>query len=139
MAYWILKTEPSTYSVDDLLRQKTAVWDGVKNPVALKHLRTMQPGDEVLIYHTGDEKAVVGTARVTTAAYPDPKEKDPKLVVVGLRAGRRLPAPVALSTIRSDPLFKDLALVRMPRLSVVPASVAQWKRLLQLARRPSEE
>lgn len=139
MAYWILKTEPSAYSIDDLLRQKTAVWDGVKNPVALKHLRAMQPGDEVLIYHTGDEKAVVGTARVTKAAYPDPKKKDPKLVVVELRAGDRLPAPVALSIIRSDPLFKDLALVRMPRLSVVPASAAQWKRLLQLVRRPSEE
>lgn len=139
MAYWILKTEPSTYSIDDLVRQKSAVWDGVKNPVALKHLRAMQAGDEVLIYHTGDEKAVVGTARVTRAAYPDPKEKDPKLVVVELRAGDRLPAPVALSIIRSDPLFKDLALVRMPRLSVVPASAAQWKRLLQLARRPSEE
>lgn len=139
MAYWILKTEPSSYSIDDLLRQQTAVWDGVKNPVALKHLRAMQPGDEVLIYHTGDEKAVVGTARVTKAAYPDPKKQDPKLVVVELRAGDRLPAPVALSMIRSDPLFKDLALVRMPRLSVVPASAAQWKHLLQLARRPSEE
>jgi predicted RNA-binding protein with PUA-like domain len=136
MPYWILKTEPSTYSVDDLLRQKTAVWDGVKNPLALKHLRAMQPGDEVLIYHTGDEKAVVGTARVTKPAYPDPKQKDPKLVVVDLRAGDRVPAPVPLSVIKSDPLFKDLALVRMPRLSVVPATAAQWKRLLQLARRP---
>jgi predicted RNA-binding protein with PUA-like domain len=136
MQYWILKTEPSTYSVDDLLRQKTAVWDGVKNPLALKHLRAMQSGDEVLIYHTGDEKAVVGTARVTKPAYPDPKQKDPKLVVVDLRAGDRVPAPVPLSVIKSDPLFQDLALVRMPRLSVVPATAAQWKRLLQLARRP---
>jgi predicted RNA-binding protein with PUA-like domain len=136
MQYWILKTEPSTYSIDDLLRQKTAVWDGVKNPLALKHLRAMQSGDEVLIYHTGDEKAVVGTARVTKPAYPDPKQKDPKLVVVDLRAGDRVPAPVPLSVIKSDPLFQDLALVRMPRLSVVPATAAQWKRLLQLARRP---
>jgi predicted RNA-binding protein with PUA-like domain len=133
-AYWILKTEPSTYSIDDLVRQKTAVWDGVKNPLALKHLRAMQPGDAVLIYHTGDEKAVVGTATVTKAAYPDPKKKDPKLVVVDLRAGGRLPAPVPLSAIKSDPQFKDLALVRMPRLSVVSASPGQWKRLLQLAR-----
>jgi predicted RNA-binding protein with PUA-like domain len=134
--YWILKTEPSTYSVDDLLRQKTAVWDGVKNPLALKHLRTMQPGDEVLIYHTGDEKAVVGTAKVTKAAYADPKKNDPKLVVVDLRSGARLPAPVPLSVIKSDPMFKDLALVRMPRLSVVPATAGQWKRLLKLARQP---
>jgi predicted RNA-binding protein with PUA-like domain len=133
-AYWILKTEPSTYSMDDLVRQKTAVWDGVKNPLALKHLRAMHPGDEVLIYHTGDEKAVVGTARVIKAAYPDPKQPDPKLVVVELRSGDRLPAPVPLSVIKSDPLFKDLALVRMPRLSVVSATAGQWKRLLQLAR-----
>lgn len=139
MSYWILKTEPSTYSVDDLLRQKTAVWDGVKNPLALKHLRVMEPGDEVLVYHSGDEKAVVGTARVTKAAYPDPKQKDPKLVVVELRAGARLPAPVPLSVIKSDPAFKDLALVRMPRLSVVSATAVQWKRLLQLAHRLSEE
>jgi predicted RNA-binding protein with PUA-like domain len=81
----------------------------------------------------------VGTARVTKSAYPDPKKKDPKLVVVDLRAGDRVPAPVPLSVIKSDPVFQDLALVRMPRLSVVPATAAQWKRLLQLARRPREE
>ncbi len=132
MSYWILKTEPSTYNFDDLARQKTAVWDGVKNPLALKHLRAMQPGDEVLIYHTGAEKAVVGLARVTKAAYPDPKKRDPKLVVMDLKAGARLPAPVPLATIKSDPVFRDLALVRMPRLSVVPASAAQWQRLLRL-------
>ena len=134
MSYWILKTEPSTYSFADLQKAKTTVWDGVKNPLALKHLRAMQPGDEALIYHSGSEKAAVGTARVTTAAYPDPRKADPKLVVVELRAGDSLPAPVPLSVIKRDPAFKDLALVRMPRLSVVPATAAQWKRLLQLAR-----
>ena len=132
MNYWILKTEPSTYSFDDLRREKSAVWDGVKNRVALKHLRAMQPGDELLIYHTGDEKAVVGRARVTGTAYADPKKKDPKLVVVDLAAGAGLPHPVPLSAIRADPAFRDLALVRMPRLSVVPASATQWKRLLKL-------
>jgi predicted RNA-binding protein with PUA-like domain len=139
MNYWILKTEASTYSFDDLQRAKRAVWDGVKNPLALKHLRSMQPGDEVLIYHTGGEKAVVGAARVTKAAYPDPKQRDARLVVVELRAGARLPAPVPLFAIKADPVFKDLALVRMPRLSVVPATAVQWKRLLQLSRHPSEE
>ena len=79
MPYWIVKTEPSTYSYDDLARQGTAVWDGVKNNLALKHLRQMKPGDHVLVYHTGDEKAVVGTAAVTSEAYPDPKQKNPKL------------------------------------------------------------
>jgi len=132
MSYWILKTEPSTYSFDDLVRQKTAVWDGVKNPLALKHLRAMQPGDEVLIYHTGDEKAAVGLARVTKPAYPDPTQKDPKLVVVDLKAGARLPSAVTLAAIKADPAFKDLALVRMGRLSVVPATAAQWQRLLRL-------
>ena len=132
MNYWILKTEPSTYSFDDLRRDKSAVWDGVKNPLALKNLRSMTRGDELLIYHTGDEKAAIGRARVTKAAYPDPKQKDPKLVVVDLAAGARLPSPVTLAAIRADPAFRDLALVRMPRLSVVPASAAQWKRLLQM-------
>ena len=137
MNYWILKTEPSTYSFDDLIKQKTAVWDGVKNPLALKHLRAMQSGDEVLIYHTGDEKAAVGFARVAKTAYPDPKQKDPKLVVVDLKAGARLPTPVTLATIKADPAFKDLALVRMGRLSVVPATPAQWQRLLRLGGMPS--
>src|SRR6266550_3784193 len=90
-SHWIVKTEPSTYSFDDLASQKTAVWDGVKNNLALKHLRQMKPGDRVLVYHTGDEKAVVGVAEVVSEAYADPKQKDPKLAVVDLRAVGRLP------------------------------------------------
>ena len=135
--YWILKTEPTAYSFDRLEKERTAVWDGVKNPLALKHLRAMQPGDEVMIYHTGDEKAVVGTAVVVGAAYPDPKAKNPALVVVDLKAGKRLPQPVPLSVIKADPAFKDLALVRMPRLSVVPATAAHWSRLLALSAKRS--
>jgi len=135
MAHWILKTEPSSYSFDQLERDRTAVWDGVTNPLALKHLREMQPGDDVLIYHTGDEKAVVGLARVTSAAYPDPKAKDPKLVVVELKPGRRLQRSVTLAEIRAESEFQALALVRMPRLSVVPATAVQWKKLLEMANR----
>ncbi len=135
MAYWILKTEPSAYSYDELERDGKAVWDGVSNPLALKHLRAMQAGDEALIYHTGDEKAVVGLARVTSAAYPDPKAKDPKLVVVELKPAKRLKRPVILAAIKAEPEFQDLALVRMPRLSVVPATAAQWKKLLEMADR----
>jgi predicted RNA-binding protein with PUA-like domain len=135
MRYWILKTEPSTYSFADLVREGTAVWDGVKNPVALKNLRTMEPGDDVLIYHTGSEKAAVGLARVTKAAYPDPKKKDPKLVVVQLKALAPLPQPVTLAAIKADPAFKELALVRQGRLSVVPATATQWNHLLRLSRR----
>ncbi len=135
MAYWILKTGPSAYSYDELERDGKAVWDGVSNPLALKHLRAMQAGDEALIYHTGDEKAVVGLARVTSAAYPDPKAKDPKLVVVELKPAKRLKRPVILAAIKAEPEFQDLALVRMPRLSVVPATAAQWKKLLEMADR----
>ena len=132
MAHWVVKTEPSTYSFDDLARQKTAVWDGVKNNLALKHLGSMKPGDQVLVYHTGDEKAVVGTAEVTRAAYPDPKLKDSKLVVVDLKAGARLPRPVPLAEIKKERAFADLALVRIGRLSVSPVSAEQYQRLLRM-------
>lgn len=132
MNYWIVKTEPSTYSYDDLAGQKTAVWDGVKNNLALKYLRQMQPGDRVLVYHTGDEKAVVGVAQVTSQAYPDPKQKDPKLAVVDLKADGRLPRPVPLAEIKKDRAFADLGLVRIGRLSVMPASAEQFNRLLKL-------
>ena len=130
--YWIVKTEPSTYSYDDLERQKTAVWDGVKNNLALKHLRQMKPGDRVLVYHTGDEKAVVGLAEVMSEAYPDPKHKDAKLAVVDLRALGRLTRPVSLAEIKRDRAFADLGLVRMGRLSVMPASADQFRRILKL-------
>ncbi len=132
MNYWIVKTEPSTYSYDDLAGQKTAVWDGVKNNLALKYLRQMQPGDRVLVYHTGDEKAVVGVAQVTSQAYPDPKQKDPKLAVVDLKADGRLPRPVPLAEIKKDRAFADLGLVRIGRLSVMPASAEQFHRILKL-------
>lgn len=133
MAFWILKTEPSAYSFDDLVRQGRAVWDGVTNPLALKHLRSMREGDEVLIYHTGGEKAAVGLSEVVGAPYPDPENA--KLTVVDLRPVKRLPRAVTLAEIRAAAALKDLALVRMPRLSVVPANAAQWKALLRMAGR----
>jgi len=132
MAYWILKTEPSTYSFDRLVGERTARWDGITNPVALKNIRAMQRGDELMIYHTGDEKAVVGLATVASAPYPDPKNS--KLAVVDIAAGQALPRPVTLGEIRQEPALKDLALVRMPRLSVVPATDAQWRKLLQMSK-----
>jgi predicted RNA-binding protein with PUA-like domain len=134
--YWILKTDTDTYSFDDLAREHRAVWDGVSNALALKHIRSMAKGDQLLIYHSGDEKALVGLARVASAPYPDPKQDDPKLVVVDIEAGKRLPRPVSLATVKADPAFADLALVRMSRLSVIPVSEAHWKRLLALADGP---
>lgn len=133
MSYWILKTEPTTYGYDRLEKEKTAVWDGVANPVALKNLRAMEKGDELMIYHTGGEKSVIGTATVTREAYPDPKANDPALVVIELKVGKRLARPVTLAQIKADATFAEMALVRQGRLSVVPATPAQWKRLLALS------
>lgn len=130
--HWIVKTEPSTYSHADLVRDGSTVWDGVKNPVAIRHLAAMKRGDEVMIYHTGNEKAAVGLATVTGEARPDPKKKDPKLLVVTLDAGRLLARPVTLAEIKADPAFAGSPLVRVPRLSVIPLSAAQWRRLLAL-------
>jgi predicted RNA-binding protein with PUA-like domain len=126
---WLLKTEPGTYSYDDLERERRAVWDGVSNPVALKNLRAMKVGDPVIVYHTGTERAAVGLAEVVRAAYPDPKAKDARLVVVDLAAKGRLPAPVSLETIKGLPIFKDSPLVRQGRLSVVPLTAPEWKAL----------
>jgi hypothetical protein len=130
--HWVLKTEPTSYSYDDLERDGHAVWDGVKNPVALRNLRTMAKGDQLLIYHTGDEKAVIGLARVTREAYPDPQHQEGNLVVVEIAPVKRLRRPVPLAEIRKDKTFATIALVRAPRLSVVPADERQWKRLLEL-------
>src|SRR5258705_880113 len=130
--YWLVKTEPSSYSYGDMEKQQTAVWDGVKNPVALRNLRAMHPGDQVLVYHTGDEKAVVGWATVVSAPYADPKKGD-QFTVIDLKAHRRLPQPVTLAQIKSDQTFADLPIVRQGRLSVSPVTAPQWKRLLKLA------
>jgi predicted RNA-binding protein with PUA-like domain len=131
-AHWIVKTDTDSYSFDDLQREGRTVWDGVSNALALKHLRSMSPGDRVLVYHSGEEKALVGLARVVSAPYQDPKRGDPKLTVVDLEADRRLDRPVTLAAIKADPAFKDLPLVRMARLSVGPVPGPHWKRLLAM-------
>lgn len=133
MAYWILKTDADTYPFDQLQREGRTVWDGVSNAVALRHLRSMSPGDGALIYHSNVGKELVGLARIVSAPYPDPKRKDPKLVVVDIEAERPLPRRVPLSQIKADPTFADLPLVRMPRLSVIPVPETQWKRLVAMA------
>jgi predicted RNA-binding protein with PUA-like domain len=130
--YWIVKTEPSTYSFDQLERDRTTVWDGVRNNLALKHLRQMKRGDRVLVYHSGDEKAVVGLAEVASDPSADPKQDDPKLAVVKLTAAGRLPQPVPLAEIKKERAFADLGLVRMGRLSVMPASAEQFRRLVKM-------
>jgi predicted RNA-binding protein with PUA-like domain len=124
---FLLKTEPSEYSYDDLEREGRACWNGVTNPVALRNLRAMKKGDRVLVYHTGSEKAVVGTAEVVGEAYPDPKAKDGRLVVVDVEPRGRLARPVTLAEMKALPEFAESPLVRQGRLSVVPLTAAQWK------------
>ena len=131
--HWILKTEPSTYGFPDLVRERRTRWEGVSNAVALKHLRSMLEGDDALIYHTGNEKSLIGLARIASAPYPDPSQSDPRLVVVDVEAGKALPRPVSLAEVKADPVFKDLGLVRLPRLSVIPVEPDQWVRLLKMA------
>src|ERR1700684_4258154 len=105
MADWLLKTEPDCYCWDDLVRDRKTVWDGVSNALALKHIRSMKKGDEVLIYHTGKERAAIGVAQVTSDSFPDPKGEDDRLAVVELKIGHKLPQPVTLSDIKADKTF----------------------------------
>ena len=134
MACFLFKTEPSSYAYADLVREKCTVWDGVANAVALKHLRTVAKGDTVLIYHTGDEKSVVGVARAVSDPYPDPKLDDPKRTVVDLAPVRALEHPVALSTFRADPVLATTELVRISRLSVMPLTAEHLARIEELAK-----
>jgi predicted RNA-binding protein with PUA-like domain len=130
---WLLKTEPSAYSFAQLQHDKRTVWDGVKNPMALKNLSQVQKGDQLFIYHTGDEKAVIGIATAVSAAYPDPKKNDPKVLVIDLAPVAPLHRAVTLAEIKAKSKFKGWELVRLPRLSVMPVSVEQWAEIERLA------
>jgi predicted RNA-binding protein with PUA-like domain len=119
---YLLKTEPTVYSFADLQRDGTTIWDGVTNPVALKNLRGMKPGEQLIIYHTGDEKSAVGTATVVSVDASDPKNPQVKI-----KAGKPLAKPVTLAEVKANKLFADSPLVRQGRLSVVPLSEAQHR------------
>ena len=131
---WLVKEEPTHYNFDQFLADGATVWSGVRNPVAQKNLRAMKKGDRVFYYHTGNEKAVVGTAKVTAAAYPDPSDKSGKLVVVELAPDKKLKRPVTLAEIKGSGRFADWALVRIPRLSVMPVTEEQWTAIEAMAR-----
>jgi predicted RNA-binding protein with PUA-like domain len=135
MARWLFKEEPEHYSFGDLEHDGETVWDGVANNQALLHLRKVKRQDLVFCYHTGDEKSVVGIMKVVNDPYPDPKENDARLVVVGVQPVRRLVHPVTLAEIKADPVFAKWELVRNSRLSVMPVSSEQWKRIEQLSRK----
>ena len=134
MAHWLLKTEPDSYSFDDLLRDRKTDWDGVKNALALQNMRKMKKGDEVFIYHTGKERRVVGSAMITRAAYPDASQDDERLVLVDLRAGRRLDNSVSLADIKSNRKLEGCELLRIGRLSVVPLTGAEWREINRMSK-----
>jgi predicted RNA-binding protein with PUA-like domain len=133
MAYWLCKSEPNCYAYSDLEADGETLWDGVSNPLAQKHLRSVQPGDLMFFYHTGDEKAIVGVMAVSGPPQPDPRLPEEKTVVVPVKPVRRLPAPVTLAAIKADPMFSDWELVRQARLSVMPVSPERWRRIEAMA------
>ncbi|MCW5746416.1 MAG: EVE domain-containing protein [Alphaproteobacteria bacterium] len=134
MACWLVKSEPSAYSWDQLVKEKSTAWSGVRNAQASANLKAMKVGELVLFYHSGVGKEIVGIARVTKAYYPDPTDKTGKFGMVDVAAVKPVTAPVTLAAIKAEPKLKDLALVRQSRLSVMPVSDAHWTLLLKMAR-----
>ena len=130
---WLLKTEPGEYAFDNLVRDGKTVWDGVTNALALKYLRSLRKGDELLIYHTGNVRAAVGLAKAASDPYPDPERQDPKIVVVDVVPVRGLKRAVSLEAIKADKRFRDFELVRLPRLSVMPVPDPVWVAILKMA------
>jgi predicted RNA-binding protein with PUA-like domain len=126
-AYWLLKTEPDEYSFEQLVSDRRTIWDGVANNLAQKHMRAMQKGDRVMIYHTGKERSVVGIAEVSRKPFPDPVSENPNHVAVEIKSVRKLPVPVKLSDIRNNRTFDDFELVINSRLSVMSVKPLYWK------------
>jgi predicted RNA-binding protein with PUA-like domain len=133
MAHWLMKSEPESYGWDDLVRDGAAEWDGVRNPAARLHLQAMAVGDEALFYHSGKQKAAVGTMRIARAAAPDPK--DPAWLSVAVEPVRPLPSPVTLAAIKAEPRLAALEMLRQSRLSVSPVRGEEWAAILVLAGR----
>jgi predicted RNA-binding protein with PUA-like domain len=126
---WLFKEEPANYNFDALVKDKKTVWSGVKNPLAQKHLHAVKKGDRIFYYHTGNEKAVVGIAKALADAYPDPQDATARLAVVDVGPVKKLARPVTLSEIKGDAAFATFPLVRISRLSVMPVTDAEWKRI----------
>ena len=131
---WLFKTEPGDYSFADLEREGKTVWNGVSNNLALRHLREIRMGDDVLVYHTGDEKAIVGLAQAIGDPFADPRDNDEKLAVVEIRPIRRLAKPLTLAELKAVSALRDFDLVRLPRLSVMPVPNEYWTILQDMMR-----
>lgn len=136
MAHWLMKSEPGTYSWDDLVRDRKTEWDGVRNPTARLHLKAMKAGDEAFFYHSGEERQIVGIMRVTREARPDPK--DPNWVSVQVEAVRPVDPPVTLKAIKGEPALAKMELVRLSRLSVSPVRDEEWRAVLAMAAERSD-
>jgi predicted RNA-binding protein with PUA-like domain len=132
MAYWLMKSEPASYSWDDLVRDGGTDWDGVRNNAARLHLKAMKPGDEAFFYHSMTDKAVVGIMRIAAAAEPDPKAPD--WVRVPVEPVRRLENPVTLASIKAEPTLAGMELIRQSRLSVAPVRPDEWRKVLEMAK-----
>ena len=136
MNYWLAKQEPGGprgYSFEELKKDKKTVWDGVRNNLALKHMREMRPGDHVLFYHTGDERQAVGIMEVTSEPYPNPEEDDERYIVVDVRYKKQLRRPVTLDEIKKNKKFRDWELVRISRLSVMPVPGTVWDEIIRIS------
>jgi predicted RNA-binding protein with PUA-like domain len=135
---WLFKEEPTHYSYDELVSDKKTSWSGVRNAVAQKHLRGVKKGDRIFYYHTGDEKSVVAIARAASDAYPDPQDPDGKLYAVDVAPVEKLARPVTLAQIKAEPSLKEMPLVRIGRLSVMPVSEKEWEKILSLSRKSGD-
>lgn len=133
--YWLCKQEPSTYNLGMLQKEKKTTWDGVHNNLALKHIRQMKKGDLAFFYHSGDEKQIAGIMEIASEAYPNPKEKDPRFVVVDVKFKKKLQRPVKLGEIKANPKFKDWELLRISRLSVMPVSSQIWSEIIKISQK----
>jgi predicted RNA-binding protein with PUA-like domain len=131
---WLFKEEPTHYSFDDFVKDRKTTWSGVKNPLAQKHLHAVKKCDRIFYYHTGDEKAVVGTAKALGDAYADPDDDSGKLAVVDIAPVKKLARAVTLAAIKADAAFKEFPLVRISRLSVMPVTDAEWDRIEKMSR-----
>jgi predicted RNA-binding protein with PUA-like domain len=133
MGYFLLKTEPSVYSYDNLVKDKKTTWDGVSNPTALRHIRSVKKGDKVFIYHTGDEKQIVGIGEAVSDPYPDPKRNDERLVVFDIKPVKKLKRPVTLKEVKAIKKYEKYDLVRLPRVSVMPVPEEYWNDFVKLS------
>ena len=133
MSYWLVKSEPSTYGWDHLVKDKKTTWDGIRNFAARNHLKAMKKGDEVFFYHSNEGVEIVGIAKVTKEFFPEPGADDPKWVAVELEPYKKLKKPVTLAQVKADKRLANMALVRIGRLSVQPVTKEEWEIILDLS------